>query len=141
VPAAEGSQVPALKYEPSPLVSAGVSATTKNRAQAVQFIQFLTSKDQAALFAKTSIDLPATDLGAAASTLSPQLAAAIGTFGPSGGTTFSPNDFSADPGAGSGTATSGTAESLAKLVNKETTPDALAKQLTDLYAKAWASAS
>jgi multiple sugar transport system substrate-binding protein len=65
-----------ISMSPLALTGLGVTATTGDRAAAVKWVDWLTSPEGAGAVAKESLDLPATDLGAAAgSLLGPDLAA------------------------------------------------------------------
>ncbi|GAA1296906.1 hypothetical protein Psi02_13540 [Planotetraspora silvatica] len=58
-----------ISMSPLALTGLGVTATTKNRAAAVKWLDWLTSPKGAGAVAKESLDLPATDLGADAESL------------------------------------------------------------------------
>ncbi|MGW4466122.1 ABC transporter substrate-binding protein [Micromonospora sp. NPDC004704] len=76
IPPATGGKVTDLRLAPLALTGLSVSSQTKNRAAAVKWIDHLTSPEGSGAFAKASLDLPATDLGAeAAALLGPKLAA------------------------------------------------------------------
>ncbi|MFI6761786.1 extracellular solute-binding protein [Micromonospora sp. NPDC050417] len=76
IPPATGGKVSDLRLAPLALTGLSVSSQTKNRASAVKWIDHLTSPEGSGAFAKASLDLPATDLGAQAATLlGPKLAA------------------------------------------------------------------
>ena len=92
LPAAQGSANMDLKLAPIALIGLAISGQTKNENAALQWAKFLTTKDQAGAFAQASLDLPATDLGAAASTLvGPDLASLEAVFG-SGDNAFNQGD-------------------------------------------------
>ncbi|MEU4539728.1 extracellular solute-binding protein [Streptosporangium sp. NPDC023825] len=86
---------------PLALTSLGVTATSKNREAAVKWLDFVTSPKGAGIVAKTSLDLPATDLGTEAETLlGPDLASLQKYFTgapeatyEAGDTTFFPSDY------------------------------------------------
>ncbi|GII29047.1 extracellular solute-binding protein [Planotetraspora mira] len=67
-PSAEGVNKE-ISMSPLALTGLGVTATTKNRAAAVKWLDWLTSPKGAGAVAKESLDLPATDLGADAESL------------------------------------------------------------------------
>jgi ABC-type glycerol-3-phosphate transport system substrate-binding protein len=67
-PSAEGVNKE-ISMSPLALTGLGVTATTKNRAAALKWIDWLTSPKGAGAVAKESLDLPATDLGADAESL------------------------------------------------------------------------
>jgi multiple sugar transport system substrate-binding protein len=76
IPPASGGKVSDLRLAPLALTSLSVSAKSKNRAEAVRWIDHLTSPEGSGAFAKASLDLTATDLGAQADALlGPKLAA------------------------------------------------------------------
>ncbi|RKR92323.1 multiple sugar transport system substrate-binding protein [Micromonospora pisi] len=76
IPPATGGKVSDLRLAPLALTGLSVSSQTKNRESAVKWIEHLTSPEGSGAFAKASLDLPATDLGAQAATLlGPKLAA------------------------------------------------------------------
>ncbi len=76
IPPPSGGKVGDLRLAALALTGLSVTSTTKNKAAAVKWVDFLTSAEGAAIFAKASLDLPATDLGAQAQALlGPKLAA------------------------------------------------------------------
>jgi multiple sugar transport system substrate-binding protein len=90
-----------ISMSPLALTSLAVTSTTKNRAAAVKWLDWVTSPKGAGVVAKESLDLPATDLGGEAeSLLGADLAALQKHFsGPpesaykAGDTTFFPSDY------------------------------------------------
>jgi multiple sugar transport system substrate-binding protein len=66
-PAAGGAVGSGFKLAPIALTGLSISTQTKNSAAAVQWINYLTTEAVAGAFAKTSFDLPGTNLGANAS--------------------------------------------------------------------------
>ncbi|MCW2875850.1 MAG: sugar binding protein of transporter system [Streptomyces oryziradicis] len=93
VPPATGSAVPHLKLAPIALTGLSITASSANRADDLKWVRFLTSRQAAAAFARTALDLPATDLGAsAASAVGPHMAALESVFGPAGPDTYIPSD-------------------------------------------------
>jgi len=92
LPAAQGSAVTGFKLAPIALTGLSISAQSKNQAADLQWLDFLTTQAQAGAFAKTSYDLPATDLGANAATLvGPNLSSLESVFG-SGDSAYDPGD-------------------------------------------------
>jgi multiple sugar transport system substrate-binding protein len=76
IPAPTGGKISALSLAPLALTGLSVTSTSKNQAGAIKWADFLTSPKGAGIFATSSLDLPATDLGAdAESLLGPDLAA------------------------------------------------------------------
>src|SRR5882757_435492 len=69
LPAATGGAVSDLKLAPIALTGLAISSQSKNQADALRWLNFLTTQQQAGTFAQTSLDLPGTDLGANASKL------------------------------------------------------------------------
>jgi multiple sugar transport system substrate-binding protein len=138
VPPPTGGKVSDLRLAPLALTGLGVTAPSKNHGSAVKWIDYLTSAEGAAVFAKGSLDLPATDLGAQAeSLLGPKLAALQEYFtGPpentydAGQNTYLPPDFDAAE----------VSQPLQKLSPlKETSPAATATQLDAVVAAKWKS--
>ncbi|HEX4724274.1 MAG TPA: extracellular solute-binding protein [Pseudonocardiaceae bacterium] len=94
LPAATGGAISDLKLAPIALTGLAISSQTKNKDAAVRWLNFLTTRQQAGLFAKTSLDLPGTDLGAQASTLvGPHLSSLEAVFG-TGANAYNPGDNS-----------------------------------------------
>lgn len=80
-----------------------VSATTKNRPGAIQWLKYLAKADTAATFAKEALDIPPADLGAdPTAAVGPALGAMIKAFG-SGPSAYNPGDTSYKPSAYDGT--------------------------------------
>ncbi|GIH05642.1 sugar ABC transporter substrate-binding protein [Rhizocola hellebori] len=76
IPPPAGGKVSDLRLAALALTGLSVTSTTKDKAAAVKWVDFLSSAEGAAIFAKSSLDLPATDLGAQAQALlGPKLAA------------------------------------------------------------------
>ncbi|GAA1851757.1 extracellular solute-binding protein [Asanoa iriomotensis] len=69
IPPATGGAVSDLRLAPLALTGLSVTSTTTNKDAATQWVDFLTSAEGAGIFAKASLDLPATDLGTQAETL------------------------------------------------------------------------
>ncbi|SNT60906.1 multiple sugar transport system substrate-binding protein [Streptosporangium subroseum] len=67
-PPAEG-QNKEISMSPLALTSLGITSTTKNREAALKWLDWVTSPKGAGVVAKSSLDLPATDLGAEAESL------------------------------------------------------------------------
>ena len=107
VPGPANGAIKNLSLSPFTLTGMSVSATTKNRAGAVKWLQYLAKADASATFAKTALDIPPTDLGSdPKAAVGPVLGAMIAAFGsgPSaynpGDTTYRPADYnSGDVGA------------------------------------------
>lgn len=139
VPPPEGGAYDQTKLAPAPLVSAGVASTSEHRAEAIDFLRFLSSREGARLFGEGANDIPATDLGDATADWNPALREMFAALSPPGEDVLDVNDFSADPGAGAGPVTPGTADVLNKLVAGKSTPQQVGDELADMYAKAWAA--
>jgi multiple sugar transport system substrate-binding protein len=76
IPPATGGAVSDLRLAPLALTGLSITSTSANQDAAAQWVDFLTSAEGAGIFAKGSLDLPATDLGAQAeSVIGPDLAA------------------------------------------------------------------
>ena len=94
LPAAQGGAVSDLKLAPIGLTGLAISSQTRNAAAAHQWLDFLTSQQQAGAFAQAAFDLPGTDLGADASKLvGPYLSSLESVFG-SGANAYNPGDSS-----------------------------------------------
>ncbi|GIG43823.1 hypothetical protein Dsi01nite_018640 [Dactylosporangium siamense] len=103
VPAPSNGAIKDLSLAPFTLTGVSVSATTKNRAGAVQWLKYLAKADVSATFAKEALDVPPTDLGADPSAaVGPALGAMIKAFG-SGPNAYNPGDTSYRPNAYDGT--------------------------------------
>jgi multiple sugar transport system substrate-binding protein len=90
VPGPANGAVQDLSLAPFTLTGLSVSATTKNRDGAIQWLKYLSTKDAAAAFAKTALDVPPTDLGAdPAAAVGPVLGSMIAAFG-SGPSAYNP---------------------------------------------------
>ena len=69
VPPATGGAVSDLRLAPLALTGLSITSTSGNKGGAAQWVDFLTSAEGAGIFAKASLDLPATDLGTQAEAL------------------------------------------------------------------------
>jgi len=99
IPAPANGAVKNLSLAPFTLTGMSVSATTKNRAGAIQWLKYLAKVDQSATFAKTALDVPPTDLGSdPATSVGPVLGAMIHSFG-SGPSAYNPGDTTYRPNA------------------------------------------
>jgi multiple sugar transport system substrate-binding protein len=97
VPAPANGAIKNLSLAPFTLTGVSVSATTKNRAAAIQWLKYLAKSDVAATFAKEALDVPPTDLGAdPAAAVGPALGAMMKSFG-SGPSAYNPGDTSYRP--------------------------------------------
>ncbi len=136
VPPPAGGKVSDLRLAALALTGLSVTSTAKDKAAAVKWVDFLTSAEGAAIFAKSSLDLPATDLGAQAQALlGPKLAALQQYFtGPKESTydaanrSFRPPDYDEVP----------VGAALLKLSPlKETDAAATAAQLDSVISAMW----
>jgi multiple sugar transport system substrate-binding protein len=92
LPAAQGSTVTDFKLAPIALTGLSISSQSKNQAADLQWLDFLTTQEQAGAFAQASYDLPGTDLGAnAAKLVGPDLSSLESVFG-SGDSAYNPGD-------------------------------------------------
>lgn len=139
VPPPAGGAYDQTKLAPAPLVSAGVASTSENRAEAIDFLRFLSSREGARLFGEGANDIPATDLGDETANWNPALREMFAALSPPGEDVLDVNDFSADPGAGSGPVTAASADVLNKLVAGKATPQQAGDELAEMYEKAWAA--
>ena len=140
VPAPQGGALSKLEYQASPLISGGVTTSSKHTAQALSFLDFLTSQTGAAIFAKTANDLPATALPAS-SDESPLLRQLLDLLAPEASpSVFSPNDFSADPAAGNSPVVMNAANAINQLVAKTKSASQVADQLASMFQQAWTAA-
>jgi ABC-type glycerol-3-phosphate transport system substrate-binding protein len=99
VPAPANGAVQNLSLAPFTLTGMSVTATTKNRSAAIDWLKYLTKKDVAAQFAKAALDLPPTDLGSDPSAaVGPALGSMISAFG-SGASAYNPGDTTYRPDA------------------------------------------
>lgn len=103
VPAPSDGAIPNLKLAPFALTGLSVSATTSNKAAALDWLQYLAGPKVATQFAKDSYDVPPTDLGDdPTSTVGPVLGAMLSSFGEgdnaynAGDTAYRPSTY--DPG-------------------------------------------
>ncbi|WP_181871028.1 ABC transporter substrate-binding protein [Sphaerisporangium album] len=69
IPPPTGGKISDLRLAPLALTGLSVTATTGDKDAAVKWVDFLTSPEGAGVFAKGSLDLPATDLGTQAEAL------------------------------------------------------------------------
>lgn len=136
LPAAQGGAVSALKLAPLALTGLAVSALSQHTDAAVKWLDYLTNAQQAGAFAQSSLDLPATDLGAdAAKLLGPNLAALERVFGAAGPDTYDAGD-STFHGPTYDEILSGNA--LVKMSPlRETDPAATNKALAAVIANSW----
>jgi ABC-type glycerol-3-phosphate transport system substrate-binding protein len=99
IPAPAGGAVKDLSLAPFTLTGMSVSATSKNRSAAIDWLKYLTKADVAAQFAKSALDIPPTDLGSdPTSAVGPVLGSMIASFG-SGTSAYNPGDTSYRPQA------------------------------------------
>jgi multiple sugar transport system substrate-binding protein len=80
IPPATGGKVSDLRLAPLALTGLSVTETSKQREASVKWLEFLTSTEGAGIFAKASLDLPATDLGDQAEALIGKDLAALQKF-------------------------------------------------------------
>jgi multiple sugar transport system substrate-binding protein len=137
IPPAEGGAVSDLKLAPVALTGLAVSAGSKNQDAATKWIDFLTSKERAGSFAKQSLDLPGTDLGAdAPKDVGPDLVALEKVFGSDDDpNTYQPTDSTFK---GPTLDASLTGNELVKMSPlKEYTPSQASKKIGTLVASSW----
>lgn len=139
VPAPQGSAVTDLKLTASPLLSFGVTATSKDVSDSVAFLKYLSSTSGAETFARLAHDIPATALPgndpALGSILQPMISAL--STDASGG--FQVYDSSKEPANGANSVQY-QADQLALIAANKATPAAVANNLTAYFAKAWGQA-
>ncbi|MEN3305308.1 MAG: hypothetical protein V7603_1510 [Micromonosporaceae bacterium] len=99
IPAPANGAIKDLSLAPFTLTGTSVSATTKNRAGALQWLRYLAKADASATFAKAALDIPPTNLGADPNAaVGPVLGAMINSFG-SGPSAYNPGDTTYRPQA------------------------------------------
>jgi multiple sugar transport system substrate-binding protein len=138
IPPATGGKVTDIRLAPLALTGLSVTATSKNHDPAVKWVDFLTSAEGAAIFAKSALDLPATDLGAQAESLLGAKLAALQKYftGPpestydAGNKSFRPPDYDE-------VEVGNPLQKLSPL--KETSPAATAAKLDEVLAAMWKS--
>jgi ABC-type glycerol-3-phosphate transport system substrate-binding protein len=97
IPAPANGAIKDLSLAPFTLTGMSVSATSKNRSAAIDWLKYLTKPDVSAQFAKTALDVPPTNLGTDPSTaVGPVLGSMISSFG-SGPSAYNPGDTSYRP--------------------------------------------
>ncbi len=132
VPPLEGSKLDHLAVGVDGLIEAGITKDSKHPDEALQFLKFLTSPDQAAVFAKTVGDLPAVKLdanpdkiGSAMAGLVTSLDPANAPFGKSTADPYLDEIFNVlRPG-------------LQAFITGEMTPEKLAKDVQDASVTGW----
>jgi len=137
VPAPANGAIKDLSLAPFTLTGMSVSATTKNKAGAIQWLKYLAKADVSATFAKEALDIPPTDLGADPSAaVGPVLGAMIAAFG-SGASAYNPGDTSYKPGAYDGVPVASTLMDFSPLKKKSAadTGAQMAKQIDAFWAK------
>ncbi|WP_204011630.1 ABC transporter substrate-binding protein [Virgisporangium aurantiacum] len=137
VPAPANGAIKNLSLAPFTLTGVSVSATTKNRAGAVQWLKYLAKKDVSATFAKTALDVPPTDLGADPdAAVGPVLGAMIKAFG-SGPSAYNPGDTSYRPSAYDGVPVASTLMDFTPLKKKSAAAVGaeMTKQIDSFWAK------
>lgn len=91
LPAPADGAVPDRALGPLALTSLSVTSTSKQPDNAKKWMEFLSQQDVATQFAKNSLDLPATELGAeSAKVLGPTLSAMVDSFKGTPETTYDP---------------------------------------------------
>ncbi|MEV7341088.1 extracellular solute-binding protein [Streptomyces sp. NPDC093544] len=91
LPAPADGAVPDRALGPLALTSLSVTSTSKQPDNAKKWMEFLSQQDVATQFAKDSLDLPATELGAeSAKILGPTLSAMVDSFKGTPETTYDP---------------------------------------------------
>ncbi|HMB23507.1 MAG: ABC transporter substrate-binding protein [Chloroflexota bacterium] len=132
VPPLEGSKLDSLAVGVDGLIEAGVTKDSKHPEEAIQFLKFLTSPEQASVFAKTVGDLPAVKLdadpekvGSAMAGLIVSLDPANAPFGKSTAEPFLDEIFNVlRPG-------------LQAFITGETTPEQLAQDVQEASVSGW----
>ncbi len=132
VPPLEGSKLDHLAVGVDGLIEAGITKDSKHPEEALQFLKFLTSPEQAAVFAKTVGDLPAVKLdadpakvGSAMAGLVQSLDPANAPFGKSTADPYLDEIFNVlRPG-------------LQAFITGEMTPEKLAKDVQDASVTGW----
>jgi multiple sugar transport system substrate-binding protein len=135
-PPAAGGALRTLKLAPVGLTGLSLSTTSPHPAQALEWMRFLTSRQEAAAFARASLDLPATDLGAStAAAVGPHVAALERVFGRPGPNTYVPNDTTFMAPAHDDEKSGDALVQMSPL--RELSPAAEARQLGTLTADFW----
>ncbi|MCX4978083.1 ABC transporter substrate-binding protein [Streptomyces sp. NBC_00620] len=92
LPAPADGAVPDRGLGPLALTGLGVTSTSKQPDNARKWMEFLSQQDTATQFAKNSLDLPATELGAdSAKVLGPTLSSMVDSFKGTPETTYDPS--------------------------------------------------
>ncbi|MET0136626.1 MAG: extracellular solute-binding protein [Kibdelosporangium sp.] len=136
LPAAQDGSVKELKLAPIALTGLSLSAQTRKQEAAVQWMDYLTTTEQAGQFAKASLDLPGVDLGdRAAQLLGPELASLQRVFAAPGANTYDPADVTFQSPTYDPVIAGDTLVKLSPL--RQDTPAATNRQLGTIVADSW----
>lgn len=130
VPPLEGSAIPNLEIAPVPLIDAMVTTQSRHPDEALQFLRYLTTPEQMALFAKINGDLPAVKVSAApedVGSVMPGLLTALSDYTPFQDAT---SQMLPEPAQV-------LKLGLQQFITGETTPEALAAAVDEANAAAW----
>ncbi len=121
---------------PIALTGLGITTATKHREAAIKWLDFLTTAQNAGAFAKTSLDLPGTVLGADAATLlGPQLAGMQKVFAGTSDSLWNPGDISFFPASYDQVKAGDIVVKMSPL--KKETPEQTGPALTKLFGDFW----
>jgi multiple sugar transport system substrate-binding protein len=131
VPPLEGSTYSKLEVGASALIDVMVTKTSKHQKEALDFIRFMSDPEQAALFAKTVGDLPATKVPADPEKVGNVMVGLISALSDKSPFNTSKATMLDETGKVMQLG-------LQQFISKETTPDQLVKKLDDANQAAWA---
>jgi multiple sugar transport system substrate-binding protein len=129
VPPLEGSALPVLEISPFPLIDAMVTTQSEHPEEATQFLRYLTSPEQMAIFAELSNDLPAVMLGEDVE-LSPVVSGLVSAISETSPFVDSTAQILEEPGQI-------LKLGLQQFITGETTPDQLAADIDAANVAAW----
>jgi ABC-type glycerol-3-phosphate transport system substrate-binding protein len=130
IPPLKGSKYEKLEINASALIDAMVTKNSKHQDQALDFLKFLTSPDQMAVFAKVVGDLPAVKISSDPAKVGPVMAGLV--------TAISDNSpFAASKAQQLDDPSKVLKLGLQQFITKEEKPDSLAKKVDEANKSAW----
>jgi len=130
VPPVQGAALNKLEVSAFALIDAMVTKNSKHQKEATDFIRFLTTPEQMSVFAKTVGDFPAVKVPLDPDKIGPVLVGLMSAFSDKSPFDTSKAQILEEPGKV-------LKLGLQQFITKESTPDALVKQIDDANKAAW----
>ena len=132
IPPLGGAKLSKLELGASPLIDVAVTKSSKHQAEAIEFLKFMTTPEQAVVFAKIVGDVPAVRIPADPAQVGSAVVGLVGSLSDKSPFITSKAQLVPETRKAAGS-------SLQQMISGDITPEAVAKQIDDANKAGWAA--